>query len=358
MVDRKRRRRMNIPAERPRRPIECAANSSSDSETPTDQARLAAELQQLKPICAHILDRVEEMLTNGQTRVRPTGRLTTEAIMSNFGALMSPIVFLTHLRSKPFDSTGPLLMDTEAAILRQSIDHAIHAEHILDEELRVTLGIAASLRLVASSLRVSTRGVTSVAFDRACATLSTAVHQMQETTGIYIDKNDILPAFTTLHVLAHVCVADTSDAAVAAPDYTAHESSQTTHFTRSTTPADLIVVSLRNTTLPDEVLHSVYHESAVSLKSMNDASYSNILHGVMFSDASAGIACLATSVLPEFGIALSGKTASVAIAYAPTLFELAFSELDVAAEERPNAPNQHFSNVWDAAPDMEASLCW
>jgi len=334
LIEKRRRGRGSAPT----RPRPTCESSSSDLENPDDRSKLMEELQQLKIIMARAVDRIEESLTNGQARVHPTGTHTHEDVIKLWGQLTWPIVLLGHIRSKPIDGKTALVNGAESFVLQQSIDNAVHAERVLDEELRVTLGLSESFELVASSLFSSTRSSKPVAFDRACAFLSAAVQNMQETTGIYIDKNnDILGNFSSLQVVAHLR-ADLPTA------YTP------TQFTISDKKADLVILSLRKSAFAN--VHAMCHETAIGVA----LAPLHVACGVMFSDASTGIACLATSVLDEFEIELDavGGSASVSNRCIQKLFDCAFSEVEVTEEERP----VHISHAWDATPDVESDFGW
>ena len=361
LYEMRRRKRDSAPTRPRRTPAECLENSTSGTENSFDRSKLMEELQQLKSIVARVVDRIEEALTNGQAQVQPTGTHTHEGVMQLWGQLTWPIVLLGHVRSKSTDWRAAVLNDAESVVLKQSIEHALHAERVLNKELRVTLGLSQAFELVESSIFSSTRWSKSVAFDRACASLSAAVQQMQKTTGIYIDKNnDILGNFNSLQIVAHLRVAAIPPTSYT-PDYSAHETSLATHFTWSDKPADLVLISLRKAAFADELVHAMCHESSMSLGVANDVSQLNVSCGVMFSDASTGMACLATSVLDEFGIELDevgGSSAFVSNRGIQKLFDCAFSDVDATEEERRVAPKQHFSHAWDATPDVETDFGW
>jgi hypothetical protein len=383
-----------------------------DTVGPEERARLMEDLQQLKAMWSRVIDRIEEALTDGSSRAMPTGSRSQEEVMQLWGKVTWPLVFLTRLRTASVgDATSVALHDTEASMLKRSIDHAIEAERVLEEELRIPIGLSDAYRVLESSIHASKKHASPVPFDNACALLAAAVHDMQKATGIYLDGDNLLNGLTTLSVLAYFNVtrnttAEDGDAshashtpqdsllatlasppAPAAPDapdnssipdaqsaqqpdhdgvYTVHDLSTSTRFEQSDQPGDLVVVSLRPCTFAADFMHHICSESSTSLNATVSESVVNISRGIMFSDTGLGIACLATSVLPDLGIELDdvGSRALLSSHGVERFFAYAFA--DDAASSGDSASSTATGGwadgtpacPWDASPDIEADLEW
>ena len=345
-------------------------------------------LQELKASWGRLLDRIEDMLSSESSRVRPTGSRTLEEVMQLWGKVTWPIVFLTRLRNKSLDDATTVLDGTEADLLRRSIDHAINAEPLLEEELRTSIGLADAYATLRARIHESRRSASPVAFDEACALLATAVREMQTSTGICVESDDgggcgLLSAFTSLHVIGHLNVvnvtdtrestdatdptdATTTDATTDATDHSPHfhvdsdyytvcEPGSTIQFMRSADPGELLVVSLR----PHHasIMQHVCTESAAALSGGSAESLVHISRGVMFSDATLGIACLATSVLPDLGIELNETASKAVLSTNGTgrFFDCAFAQglQQTACTEAVAAPSMVVTGGWIDAEDYD-----
>ena len=416
----RRRGRVSVPGERSRlrsRRGGLPTPEDADGLEPDERARLMQDLQQLKAMWSRVIDRIEEALTDGSSRAIPTGSRPHEEIMQLWGKVTWPLVFLTRLRAASVgDATSVALHDTEASMLKRSIDHAIEAERVLEEELRIPIGLSDAYRVLESSIHASKKHASPVPFDNACALLATAVHGMQKATGIC---DNLLNGLTTLSVLAYFNVTrkttaedgDASDtshtshtshtsqtpqdrllaalAPPAAPDapgvpddpsipdaqsaqqpehdgiYLMHDLSTSTRFEQSDQPGDLVVVSLRPCTFATDFMHHICSESSTSLNATVSESVLNMSRGIMFSDTGLGIACLATSVLPDLGIELDevGSRALLSSHGVERFFGYAFADDAAAYGDSASTTTDGWADStaacpWDASPDIEADLEW
>jgi len=414
----RRRGRGSVPGARSRLRSRGALPTPGDADGvgPEERARLMEDLQQLKAMWSRVLDRIEEALTSRSSRAMPTGSRSQEEIMQLWGKVTWPLVFLTRFRTATVgDATSVALHDTEASMLKLSIGHATEAERVLEEELRLPIGLSDSYRLLESSIHASKKHSSPVPFDNACALLAAAVHDMQKATGIYFDGDNLLKSLTTLSVLAHFNVtrkttAEDGDAshtphtphtpqdnlmttqaapvvpaatvAPVAPDnpfmpevpnakpkhdcvYMVHDLSTSTRFEQSDQPGDLVVVSLRPCTFAADFMQHICNESSTSLNATISESVVNMTRGIMFSDTGLGIACLATSVLPDLGIELDevGSKALLSSHGVERFFEYAFADDAAAAGESASTATGGWADTtdacpWDASPDIEADLEW
>lgn len=364
-----------------------------------ERTRLMEDIQQLKAMWGHVVDRIEEALVGGNSRARPTGSRSQEEIMQLWGKVTWPLVFLTRLRKVSVgDATSVALHHTEASMLKLSIGHAIEAERVLEEELRIPVNISDSYKLLESRIYASKKHSSPVPFDNACALLSAAVHAMQKATGIYFDGDNLLNSLTTMSVLAHFNVtrrttAEDGDASHKPPDgllttpaapaasndpsipdtlnaqpkgvYMVHDLSTSTRFEQSEQPGDLVVVSLRPCTFAADFMHHICSEISTSLNTTISEYSVNTSRGIMFSDTGLGIACLATSVLPDLGIELddAGSRALLSSHSVERFFEYAFADNTAESAEPASTATGGWGDTttacpWDASPDIEADLEW
>ena len=373
----RRRGRGSVPAapsrgdRAPSVPGEADALECADGVSAAEQAGVVEDLQQLKAIWSRVLDRVYEVLTSPTSRAQPRGRQSQEEIMQLWGKVTWPLVFLSRLRTQSVgDAASVALQDTEASMLKRSIEHAIEAESALEEELRISIGLSDSYRLLESSLHTSKKHSSPVPFDNACALLAAAVREMQEATGIYLDGDNLLNSLATLSVLAHfnvtreatepdcACMPTTPDAQPTADGCPTHAACVPTRFEHSNEPGDLVVLSLRPCAFASDFMHHICNESSTSLNATIVESVVPISRGIMFSDRGLGITCLATSVLPDLGIELDegGSKALLSSKGTERFFEYAFA--DETASPAVGGWADGAGCPWDASPDIETDLEW
>ena len=352
-VQKNRRTRAGVPSTKVHK------NELSDSNYRPEEEEEDDEnwIESLKRLWGRLLDNIEDVLTRGGTKASPKGKLDTDEVMKLWGKVTWPLIFLTRLKSKSA-SPGGSLPATDMSILTRSIQCAVDSEPELADELRTHIGLAEVYADLLSSVEDNKKRATSFGFDKAIASLASAVKDMQDRTGIYFEDTFMQP-FTSFPVLAHLSTHASNDDT---------ESPQHEHanpfcvdgvtFHASSTPSDLVVVSLRPLTSRDQTMDNVYRESSASLRCPPLESVPNIAKGVIFSDAENGVACLATSVLSDLGVEFDDVGLRLILKNTSAFFDTAFlgSSDECNSDENESTPRRTLP--WDAAPDIDLGLEW
>jgi hypothetical protein len=277
--------------------------------------------------------------------------------MKLWGKVTWPLIFLTRLKSKSAVPGGSLLA-TDMSILTRSIQCAIASEPELADELRTHIGLSEAYSDLLSSVEDNKKRATSFGFDKAIASIASAVKSMQDRTGIYFEDSFMHP-FTSFPVLAHLSThASQNDTESQQHEHANIVCVDGVTFHASGTPSDLVVVSLRPLASRDQTMDNVYRESSASLRCPPLESVSNIAKGVIFSDAENGVACLATSVLSDLGVEFDDVGLRLVLKNTGTFFDTAFlgSSGGCDSEEDESTPKRILP--WDAAPDIDLGLEW
>lgn len=335
-----------------------AVVSSMDGES---QGGEGDWIQGLKAMWGRLLDHIEEVMNGGTSKISPRGTLTTEEVMQLWGKVTWPLVFLTRLKSKGTDAASPRSFDEkDVSMLRMSVQHAIHSESSLSDELRINIALAKAYDTVLNS--VVTEATPSFQFDEAVAALATAVKNMQRDTGLYFGAS-ILQEFTSLPILVHLSVTQTDTPGSTSSSKTDSENLidraytiDNTHFETQTSPSDLVVVALQHCAMSRSLMRHICHETTASLLQPPPESLSNISRGVVFSDTETGVACLAVSVLAELGAEIDESGSKLIVNDTGHFFGNVFN-----GALSPNAlvATGMCSHVpWDAARDIELGFEW
>lgn len=212
-----------------------------------------------------------------------------------FGTLILPFLFVSHLKNKPehIENIGR----DESDMLKHSIRLSADAETELNHELQLSLELSHAFGRLLRAVNSSRDYGGDVAFAKAAAACSAAVHAMQKQSNI---------AFECLHptilpIRAHYDV----DASSHTDDDVVVEFNRVLTRFSPTSDGELVVVSLRP--LPDDpkLMHMIHEEIADALKNpVGEDTLVNLSRGVVWSDAEMGIACLATSKLAGLGAAV------------------------------------------------------
>jgi hypothetical protein len=319
-------------------------------------------IDSLKKTWARMLDNIESMMTSGNSNLSPKGTREIDDVMQLWGKVTWPLLFLTRLKSKNV-LPGGTFHNTDMSILRRSIECASDSEILLNDELRTTIGLSGAYANILASIEENKKHATSFHFDRAIAVLADAVKDMQKHTGIYFEDNFLNP-FTSLPVLAHLSTSREgehntfSHSEPQSPQTSSQCSTNGITFKTSNSPSDLVVISLRPSSMLAETLQHVYEETSVSLSCPTKDSVSNIARGVMFSDAESGIACLATSVLCDLGVELDDVGSKLVLKNSYEFFDATFLGSSVNEAESDNDDDSKRALPWDAAPDIDMGLEW
>lgn len=260
-----------------------------------------------------------------------------EEISTKFGTLILPFLFVSHLKNK-----SDLGRD-ERNLLKRSVRLSADAETELNHELQLSLELSHAFGRLVRAVDARDYGG-DVAFAKAAAACSAAVHAMQKQSSI---------AFECLHptilpIRAHYNV----DAESHTDDDVVVEFNRVLTRFSPTSDGELVVVSLRP--LPDDpIMHMIHEEIADALKNpVVEDTLVNLSRGVVWSDAEMGIACLATSKLAGLGVAVDSDGQHLVLDQADAETAARFYETVFVGSLR---------NSWEAVvpnPRVERELDW
>ena len=339
----------------------------------------------LKSVWGGLIDRIDEVMKSGRSKISPRGNLTTDEILALWGTVTWPIVFLTGLRSK-LTGSDTLLNDEYISLLKISIEHGIQSESTLNNELRANISLSHAYNAVLRSVAAENKNT--FQFDKAVALLATSVKEMQSETGIHIDDS-FTHEFSSLPILAHFSVSgpdddglttshtgpvelgtsSSSSTSSSSTSSSSTSSSTTTttsgpndhmvgniRFRTCTTPAHLLVVGLQHCEMSPELMDHICHETAASLEQPLPESMPNITRGILFSDTQTGVACIAVSELPGLSAEINESGSKLVLNEKERFFDDVFSGA--------LSPNELISVgvpancSWDASPDIQLGFEW
>ena len=316
--DRRRRARASLPTRNVQETSSNGGSSScavsqeglvdADADDAIERERHEQHEQQqqvatLKRRWGELLDRVDEQLTQGKTRVRPTGSRGHDDIMQLWGKLTWPAVYLSHAAHRE-------LSNDEVEMLARMAPIAAQAERDLNSELRISISISGSYDNLVQTLTEPTTATDAhpaLAYRQAMTGLASAIQTLHVDYGVDLG-GDLRDALMSIPIVAHLTLHDGDDA-----------------FSQSETPAELVFVTLSEHPAPG-VVDGVCVECCATLTNGDESTSPtfNLSRGVVFSDATAGIACVAMSTLTELGAEVQTREAATLLKLHPDTAELFF----------------------------------
>lgn len=283
--------------------------SSSTTEAPGEDAETAAEraaserreqqqrqrqqeqrVMALKRSCGELLDSIDEQLIQGKTAAQPTGARTHEEVMQLWGKLAWPAVVVSY-------SAHGEVSDDDVEMLERMVPLAAEAEHALQDELRIPIALSKSYDKLVQTLVDSESPLDAhpaLAYRQAMHDLGSAIQTLHANHGVDFGV-DLRDALMSIPVVAHLTLQD-GDAA----------------FTQTVEPAELVFVTLAERP-PSEVVDGVCFECCAALTAEHrgeTAPTFNLARGIVFSDATSGLACVATSTLTDLGAEVQTRGAT------------------------------------------------
>lgn len=330
-----RRRRSSVPTE----VVNGGDGGDAEDDVSSHGASSASKdaIFALKRQWGMLLDRIDEELTRGDSRVNPTGLQTQDQIMQLWGKLTWPMVFVSQ-------TLPGSLQPEDAEILQRTIPIAVDAETALENELRIKIGLSCVYADLIQSLTTHTPVPTTLSFRRAAAGIAAVIQSIHDNAGIDLG-DDFRNTFLSIPLVAQLTLKDGADS-----------------FSKTDAGGELLLVSLYDRPPPTGIVEHVCAECRATLDSVATGGAPpsfNIARGIIFSDASVGIACVARSTLPEFGAVIDtgGRTPMLRLSmHAPDKF------FDYAFDGRDGGPLGDGSSgipaVWGTSEDVYAYVGW
>lgn len=221
--------------------------------------------------------------TKMQTSAAPEDDKKHTQMLEMWGRVAHSTLFLGLLRRRA-KTIG--IAKEHSSLLHRSTEQAIHACKILGAEFEINTQLLGAIDAVSTESFYHQGGATSVEFDHACAHFAHALAAIQQQEGIQLGshKMDI-----------HIPIVARFDAE--------NDGDEITHAV-FTDEGDAIVVAFAPFLVTSEILKEVAESTIAHITSPSEADARKFSSGILFSDSSLGIACIAASTLEDLGVEL------------------------------------------------------